>query len=440
MNALARIGRLSAAFLGSNLVRGAIAFVLSLVVGRALGVDRFGRWILCSTWASTLTAGADLGLGLLLTRDRARGALCASALVLRLAVAIPAAMAMALAASWIVGDPETVRGLQVAAVLGLVGAAYGCFGSSLRSRPDWVPAVLALETLWHAAQLVASWMLLRVAATADVPALLAIAVAVQAAQIMTALVLWRTAFGPREPIRPPAWRETRATFVRALPFAAAGIVANLQTRMAPLMLGYRSTESELGAFAAAARFGTTARLAPGAIFAGALPVLSREHERGDAESRTAFISFDRAFAALALLTAIAGVVLARPLLRLVYGPAFAAAAPALVWISLGLAPTLINSATKIALYAAGADRLATAWSAVSLVVQAILALALIPRFGAVGAAWAIAVGEVVIFLPLRRARRAHRTPTPSSPHRAPEPTIARHQPSVGDVPDPAAAR
>ena len=440
MNALARIGRLSAAFLGSNLARGAIAFLLSLLVGRALGVDRFGRWILCSTWASTLTVAADLGLGLLLHRDQARGSLCASALVLRLAVATPAAVAMVIAAPWIVSDPETIRGLQIAAILGLVGAAYGCLGSSLRSEPDWVTAVLTIETAWHAVQLVASWVLLHAAAAPDVPALLTIAVAVQAAQIVTALAVWRMAFGGREPIRPPAWRDTRDTFVRALPFAAAGIVANLQTRMAPLMLGYLSPESELGAFAAAARFGTTARLAPGAIFAGALPVLSREHERGDADSRTAFASFDRAFAAFALVTAIAGAVLAVPLLRLVYGPAFVAAAPALVWICIGLAPTLTNSATKIALYAAGAERVATAWSAVSLAIQIVMALALMPRFGAVGAAWAIAVGEVVIWVPLRRARRAHRTLTPSSPHRAPASTLAPPQPSVRDVPDPAAAR
>ena len=452
MNALTRIARLSAAFLGSNLARGAIAFGLSLTVGRALGVDRFGRWILCTTWASTLTVAVDLGLGLLLARDGARGrdsgfgvrdslgALCGSALVLRLALAIPAAAAMAACARWIVADADTVRGLQIAAVLGVAGAAYGCLGSALRSQPAWVPAVLTLETLWHAAQLVASWLWLRVAAAPGVPALLAIAVAVQAAQIVTALVVWHAACDARDAIRVPGWRATRGTLLRALPFAAAGIVANLQTRVAPLMLGYLSTSGELGAFAAAARFGTTARLAPGAIFAGALPVLSQEHDKGDANARAAFRSFDRAFAALALLTTAAGVLLAGPLLRLVYGPAFAAAAPALVWISLGLAPTLMNSATKIALYAAGEERLAVAWSAVSLATQSAALLWLIPRAGASGAAIAMAIGEAVIWLPLRRARTARRMPRPSSRRHAPAPTTERPRPSVGDAPDPAAAR
>src|SRR5581483_9561802 len=124
MTALKRIARLSAAFLGSNVARGGIAFVLSLVIGRALGVERFGRWVWCTTWAATLTFVCDLGLGLLLPRDGARtedvgaairdsiGELAGSALVLRLAVAIPAAAVMIVAAPWVAGDAETVRGLQ----------------------------------------------------------------------------------------------------------------------------------------------------------------------------------------------------------------------------------------------------------------------------------------------------------------------------------------
>ena len=55
MTPLARIARLSAAFLGSNLARAAIGFGLSFALARALGADRFGRWIFCTAWASTLT-------------------------------------------------------------------------------------------------------------------------------------------------------------------------------------------------------------------------------------------------------------------------------------------------------------------------------------------------------------------------------------------------
>ena len=94
MTPFSRIAQLSAAFLASNFARAAIAFGVTLAIGRGLGADRFGQWVLCTAWASLLTVAADLGFGVLLTRDGARpGApaaqLVGGALVLRLAVAVP---------------------------------------------------------------------------------------------------------------------------------------------------------------------------------------------------------------------------------------------------------------------------------------------------------------------------------------------------------------
>jgi O-antigen/teichoic acid export membrane protein len=301
-----------------------------------------------------------------------------------------------------------------------------------------VAPVLVMETGWYAVHLAAVWFLLHVAG-AGVVALLWIAAVVQLLQIASALLMWRSAFDG-EPVAAPPWAAAYDTFRRAVPFAAGGIIANLQMRVAPLMLGYLSTPSELGGFAAAARFATTARLAPGAIFAGALPVLSGEHERRDGDAERTFSSFDRALTLLAIATAAPLVLLARPLLRIAYGAAFAGAAATLSIVGLGLVPALTNSAAKIALYAADEEAAATAWSAVSLGVQIAAAFALMPRFGGAGAAAAIAIGEVIIAVPLRRARTAARTPRPSSRRRAPAPTIAPRATSVPDAPDPAAAR
>lgn len=190
---------------------------------------------------------------------------------------------------------------------------------------------------------------------------------------------------------------------RALPFAASGIVANLQTRIGPLMLGYLATPSELGLFAAASRFGHVARLVPQAIFAGALPVLSHEYGRDRAAARRVFRTFDRALLVLTITTASACVLLAAPLVGLVYGPSFANAAPALVWVGVALLPALSNSAKKVFLYAAGGEGLVVRWSAAGLLVQAVAAAVLIGAMGATGAAVSVAVSEAAIWLPLRRA-------------------------------------
>ena len=416
MTPLQRIAQLSAAFLGSNLARAAIGFGLTLAIGRGLGAHRFGQWVLCTTWASLLTVVADLGFGVLLTRDGARpGApaarLVGGALTLRLAVAIPLGAILYASAGRLSADPESIAGLRVGALLGIAGAAYGCFGAMLQSQARWLPMVLGLETGWLALQLAGSWWLVHTGAGGaggagwsggPIVALMTLATCVQLAQIATAIVLWRTVFGRRRQTN--VGDETLAALVRrALPFAASGIVANLQSRVAPLMLGGLSTSSEVGLFAAASRFGRLAKLAPQAVFGGALPVLSHEFGRDRSEARRLFSTLDRVILLFSASMAAACVLVAPLVLRIVYGSSFIAAAPALMWVGVGLLPALGNSGRKIALYAAGGEALVVRWSAVALIVQVASAAMLIPVMGSTGAAVSIAVGEASVWLPLRRA-------------------------------------
>ena len=414
MTPLARITRLSAAFLGSNLARAAIGFGLSFGLGRGLGAERFGRWILCTAWASTLTVVVDLGFGVLLTRDGARadaepGRLLPGALVLRLALAIPLAAMLCGVAGRLSSDAETIAGLRVAALLGAAGAAYGCFSALLRSQPRWLPTVLAAETAWLAAQLGAALVIVRMGAGGSggvdgtIASLMTLAVVVQLAQIATAAICWRWVFGDQGRLRLPSPDGLVALVRRALPFAASGIVANVQTRVGPLMLGYLSTPSEVGLFAAASRFGTVARLAPQAVFAGALPVFSHEHGRDRASAERVFVTFHRVLFAASAAPAAGCALFAAPLLRLAYGPAFTTAVPALLWISIGLMPLLSNSGRKVFLYASGGEASVVRWSAVALIVQASAGAMLIPALGSAGAAISLAIGEAVVWWPLRRA-------------------------------------
>jgi O-antigen/teichoic acid export membrane protein len=406
MSPLARIVGLSAAFLCSNLARAGIGVGLALVLGRGLGADRFGAWILCTTWASTLTIVADLGFGVLLTRDGARDdsdsvRLLAGALTWRLALVLPLGCTLMAAAGLLSSDPETIAALRVASLLGAAGAAYGCFGALLRSQPSWLPVVLAVETAWLAVQVAASWWL--VARGRGLVALVTLAATLQLAQIASALALWRPVFGTRVAPALASPPGLVPLLRRAWPFAISGIVANLHTRVGPLMLGVLATPSDLGWFGAAARVGRAAKLAPQAIFAGALPVLSREYGRDRTEAQRVSQLLDRALAALSAAVAIACALAAPLLMRLLYGPQFAAAAPTLVWVAIGLIPALSNSGRKIFLYAAGGEALVVKWSAVALLLQAVSGALLIPSLGSTGAAISLAISEGAIWLPLRRA-------------------------------------
>src|SRR5262249_57127212 len=139
------------------------------------------------------------------------------------------------------------------------------------------------------------------------------AAALQSDQIATEVTLWRSIFGDhktREPrtenpeprtLNPePRTPNPIALLRRALPFAAAGLVANLQQRVAPLLLGAMASPVELGWFGAASRIGRAARLAPQAILGGALPVLSREYGTDRAGAHAISQTLDRALTALSL--------------------------------------------------------------------------------------------------------------------------------------------
>ena len=417
-SALARIVRLSAAFVCSNLARAAIGFALSLVLGRGLGAERFGGWILCTTWASMVTVAADLGFGVLLTRDGARdesdpGGLLVAALILRLTLASALAATLAIAAPALTQNPELVAGLRLASLLGLAGATYGCFGSLLRSQPRWLPLVLGVETGWLAAQVGASWWVVH--RGGGIVPLVGVSIATQLAEMATAIALWPAVFGDRARRTTPS--PLLATLRRAAPFAITGLVANLQARIAPLMLGYLVAPVELGYFGAASRVGRLAKLTPSAIFAGALPVLSREYTRDRDEAQRVSRTLDRILLSSALCGVAGALVLAAPLMRIVFGPSFTAAAPSLVWVAIGLVPALSNSSRKIFLYAAGREATVVAWSLVALTLEIGAAMVLIPVGGSTGAAISVAVAEAAIWMPLRRAAnpqpRADESPLPA---------------------------
>jgi O-antigen/teichoic acid export membrane protein len=405
--ALAPYGRLigmSAAFATSNLARMAISFATSLVIGRALGVDDFGRWTLCIAWASLLTAVADLGFGVLLTRRAARddpsiGTLVAVAFIMRLGVLLPMALIFVMAPSYFSPDATTAAALRFALVIALAGAAYGCLASVFCAWPGALVVALGIETAGAIAQWGGAWWLVRTGH--GITGLLALASIVQVVQLAAAIALW---FALRSRWTPLEW-PTSGTFARvareASAFAAAGLITNGQARLAPVLLGVLTGPAALATFGVAARIGGIARMLPHAAFAAALPVLSDEARRGTSERVRA--AFDRALLGFAVAAAAGLAFFGRPSIALTYGDAFGAAVLPLGWTAAGLLPTLVNSGRRVYLNASGLETVAVKWSAVALAIQAAACCALIPPFGATGAAAALALGEALVWWPLHKA-------------------------------------
>lgn len=394
---------MSAAWATSNVAQAAIAFVTSLVVARGLGTDGFGRWTLCMAWAAMLTMMFDLGFGVLLTREAARdtanaGHMVGAALVVRLGLLVPAALVFAAAAPWLATEPSTAAALRIAPLIAGAGIAYTCLAAVFRAWPKSLAMVLTIEAVGALIQCAGAWWMLR--RGAGVVNLLTLTALVQAAQFAAVVVLWRRSRGRHGAIAWPTRTMLSSAVGGAWPFALAGLVANAQLRLAPLMLGFMSSAAAVASFGAAARIGSLVRMLPQSGFAGALPALTAGLRDGSARAMRS--RFDRPVRAFAVASALALAVFAGPIVKLLYGPLFSAAGTPLVWIAVGLVPALVNGGRKVFLYAAGREQVAVRWSGVALVIQAIGCVTLIPDFGAAGAAAALVIGEAAVWWPLHR--------------------------------------
>ena len=398
-----RLVGMSAAFAASNFARTAIGFATSLVIARPLGIDDFGRWTLCMAWAAALTTIVDFGFGALLTRDAARddpgvGGAVAVAFVARIGVLLPVALLFVLASSHLSLDVATAAGLQIVPLIAMAGAAYGCLAPVFRAWPRALVVALGIETIGALGQWAGAWWLVH--AGRGVVELLVLAAVVQAVQFSAAAALWLR-FGPRAAFEWPSPITIARTMRAAWPFAAAGLLANAQLRLAPLLLGFLAAPAAVAAFGVASRIGGVVRMLPQAAFAGALPVLSHEAKRGATD--LVRVRFERTLLAFVITAASVLVIAAGPIVSVTYGDGFAAAVAPLVWTGIGLVPALMNSGRKVYLYACGHEAVAVRWSAVALALQAGACALLIPEFGATGAAAGLALGEALVWLPLRKA-------------------------------------
>jgi O-antigen/teichoic acid export membrane protein len=273
--------------------------------------------------------------------------------------------------------------------------AYGSIAAVFRAWPATLTVIVVVEVVGAVVQLGGTWWITR--QHGSVGGLLLLASTVQIAQLAAAVLLWPAVAGPI--FERPSLRFGASLLGRAFPFAVAGLVVNVQERLAPLMLGRLSGIGEVALFGAAWRIGSVVRMLPQAMFGGALPVLAAATGR-EGSGNVAF-RFERVLSVSAALAAAALAVFAGPILRVTYGADYASGVFTLMWVAIGLWPFLVNSGRKVSLYAAGRERDAVRWSAAALAIQVVACALLIPRFGAAGAALAMAAGEIAVWWPIR---------------------------------------
>lgn len=368
-----------------------LGLLFHVVAARGLGPSGYGAFAAALTYAVLWAIVMDAGISVALTRE---------------AAADPARLA------WL---PRLARWKAALAIAGALGALASGVILGVDAPVLWLIGVLALGMIGSSGMRLASAGLRvagafgRDAALATVQRVLLVALAIGAlaagAGTIGVAIAFAASYGLAAALAlaaartsVPATRDAppRGFLWRVcLPLGVVELLTNLYFKVDQILLLELRSAEETGLYAAAYRVIEAALLLVG----GVMGVVFLRLAAARADHRAFARQLSRAFTALwlaGLAIATNGWLWAGELLPLALGPAYAPARGQLD-VLLGAVPlAYVNYALTQSLVARGRERFYAAGTAVCALVNVGMNLALIPRIGALGAAWASVATEATL--------------------------------------------
>jgi O-antigen/teichoic acid export membrane protein len=378
--------------LGDRLVRTGLSLLIGAWIARHLGPSLYGEFAYVVALAALFQALSSLGLESIVVRNISQASaqapcILGSAFALRVGAGMLAWISMvATVAGMRPGDSSEM------VMVTLLGAGLVLQSSDIvelwfQSRTRSKLAVLAKVLAYVASSSIKVALILL-----DAP--LWSFAAAQSADFAFAAVALTWAYR-REPA-PDRWQWDRATawsMVReAWPLMFAGLSVVIYMRIDQLILRELATERELGLYSAIIPFSNIWHLLPVTLCASLLPKFA-ELRQSDA------ILYQRRLQQLYSLVAWIGIattfitaMLATWLVELLLGPTYKDAAPILRWHALSNVFVFLGVAQSIAIISERTPHLSLLKTLSGAIASVALNLALVPHWGAVGAAWS-AIGS-----------------------------------------------
>lgn len=212
------------------------------------------------------------------------------------------------------------------------------------------------------------------------------------------------------------WRCERARAAGLLreswPLALSGLAIYVQAYADQLVIGSMLGGGELGQYAAAMRLVSVFAFVPMVVQIVAAPEITRAKRDNETLYQKRLHSLYRSMFGLFLVTAIPLMTLGPIATRWLYGSSYAGAAALLPWLALRLLFTNLGVARSIFITNEGLFRFALVTAIAGALVNIVLNLVLVPRFGAKGAivsslaSFATTTFALEVFQPRTRANLA----------------------------------
>ncbi len=396
MNEVGRLGRNYSAIAVSHLLSQVLAFVVSVILARTLGLELYGIYVFGFAFPNLFLLVVSLGLNSVLTidvaADRSRGASYLTAIAtLRIPLLLIAVGALWLALELLLTDPFTKTVTLILGVASLLGTYADTFEAMFRAYERMEYA--ALVTIVERVTITAAILLLIVLGFG----LIQISLVYVAGSIITlvlSLLILRmriTWFG-----RGIDLSQLKRILRRTITFALAAVVSTFLFSIGLVLLTILRDSTQTGEFNAAFAL-TLALFAPLQIYNLVfLPAMSRIfHERSDRLSMLLRKS-QKLFFILGLPIAVGGWLYAEDLVTLLYGEAFLASAASLRILLFVLAIATAGLGVGTALAATGHQPVNLKIGVLGTATNIGLCFLLIPPWGAVGASIAFMVTHLLM--------------------------------------------
>ena len=392
------VGRAALKLIGEGAAR-AVAFLVTLWLARALGEASFGLYSYALAAGFVISQVADLGIKVLITREVAVGDRRAAPLVrkglrLKALLSVPAiALVAGLAATHApeMGAVVIAFGAAMILVTFVNYAAYVFRGRGKMGQEVGLTTGYVLAS----AAAVAGTLLLG-------GGLMAVSIASGAAPAppAAAIALWRlrgAGWLRRAPGDGPS-RGTADLLRAAAPLGLATFASITYTRLAVLLLEGMAGEVAVAHFSVAQRLVEATQLLPAAAMAAVFPAYSALWRRPGGGAGPLAVRVGAFLAAAGVAGAVVLHLAADWLVPALFGEAYREGAGVLSVLAFAIPAMFVNYLLLHLLIARGRQSLVTALNVGLLLVHGVLCWLLIPAFGPVGAAAAVALSELALLL------------------------------------------
>ena len=378
-----------------KLVRAGLALTVGAWVARHLGPTGFGELSYAVTLIVLFQGVCNLGADGIIVRDIARSPdraaeILGTAFRLRLLVGLCCwGVAVGLVALL---RPQDTQAIALTAIVGasLVFQAADTVDLWFQSQSRNAYPVKAKLTAYALANAVRIGLLLNHAPLWT----FALAAVIDAVALASALAVVYPSFKTQQPWR-ASWSHAGRLLRESLPFMVSGVSALLYMRIDQIMIREFLGEQQLGIYSAAVPLSQVWAVVPVALATALAPYVARKKAESEAAYMDALEQVFRLFAALSVVVTVATALLAQPLIALLYGPAYAAAAPVLALHVVANIFIFMGVAQGLWLINEGHGRMTLYRTGLGAIVSVVGNWLLIPHFGLLGSAAVTVLAQFV---------------------------------------------